>query len=769
MWRTSRSVTGSVVAGFAACLVAVGLVLAWATVVAFDQGRERAESALVAAAHGHAADFGTLLGSAVPILEDLAADPGVRSFDSERCQQSLAPLASVSEQARIVLVDAAGDTVCSLSGSAGDQPPLPQGIFGGALDGDLVLTTEAFLDDLTGHPSIAAALPVTGLEGRSGAVAAVLFTNRPALELGLVSDPSTVVVAVDTETDLVLATTEGAPYVSGERVRWDRPPRVGPDGLGRIWQQVAVPETNWAVYAGLDEDAAFADALEQRRALLWMGAAILGLVIVLAFALQRRLARPIRRVGAAITASRAGDEAVRAPVEGPKEIAEVAHAFNELVGEHQHLTRRLRRLARHDPLTGLLNRRGATEELVRLMAQEDAQPLALLFIDLDRFKLVNDSLGHSVGDELLKALAQRLSSSVPAEWIVSRFGGDEFLIICPATADPLPRVRALGDVLRSNITVGPHDLRVGGSTGVATARPGQSADDLIREADTAMYRAKERGAGGYATFDDEMRAWTTARLTTERDLRRAVERDELVLHYQPVLDLATGSVTGVEALVRWLHPELGLQLPATFIPVAEETGLIVEIGEWVLREAARAAASWRREGSPMRISVNVAAAQLLRGDLAAVVESSLVEAGATPHDLVVEVTETAMLTDLDSTVRQLHAVRAVGVGVSLDDFGTGFSSLAHLQRLPADELKIDRSFVSAIGRDPVSAAIVRCVLELADAIGLEVVAEGVETVDQLDQVRSYGCKRGQGYLFGRPVPASALDLSRRSFESLAPV
>jgi EAL domain-containing protein (putative c-di-GMP-specific phosphodiesterase class I) len=317
-------------------------------------------------------------------------------------------------------------------------------------------------------------------------------------------------------------------------------------------------------------------------------------------------------------------------------------------------------------------------------------------------------------------------------------------------------VDALGDVLRSTITVGAHELRVGGSTGIAIARPGLTADDLIREADTAMYRAKERGTGSHATFDDEMRAWTVARLTTERDLRDAVDGEQLVLHYQPVIDVSTGAVTGVEALVRWQHPDRGLLAPVSFVPVAEETGMILEIGQWVMREAARAAAAWRAAGTPVRVAVNVAAAQLLAGDLVALVEDALAQAGARPEDLAIEVTESAVLADIDSTVVQLEAARALGVAVSLDDFGTGYSSLAYLQRLPADELKIDRSFVSRIVDDQVSSAIVASVLDLAHAVGLEVVAEGVEDAAQLELLRALGCDRAQGYHLGRPTPAPDL-------------
>ena len=760
MVRTGRSVTASVAAGFALCLLAVGMLVARATGSAFEHERERAEAALTAASQGQAIDLGSLFDSALPLLEDLAADPGMATFDADGCARSLAPLASIESQARVVVLDPAGVLVCTLPAGS-EAGALPAALYDGALGGDQVITRELFIDGVTSEPSVAVAAPIHGADRRTGAIVAILFTAPPPLELPLGIDESTVIVAIDTTTQLVAATTASAPYAAGDTVRWTEPPVVGPDGIERIWRAVIEPTTGWTVASGLDRDVALAGAHEQRRSLLLMGAAILGLVIVLAVALQRRLARPIRRLGSAIAASRAGDEAVRAPEAGPTEIVEVARAFNELVDDHQDVTDQLRRTACHDPLTGLLNRRGATEELVRLIDDPIASPLVVLFIDLDRFKLVNDSHGHTIGDELLFTLAGRLRAAVPPHWTVTRFGGDEFVVICPNTADPIPHVEALGDVLRSTIRVGLHELTVGGSTGIAIARPGQTVDDLIREADTAMYRAKDRGRGGYATFDEEMRAWTIARLSTESELRDAIDRDELVLHFQPVVDVATGAVTGAEALIRWEHPDQGLLAPVSFIPIAEETDLILEIGAWVMGQAAVQAATWRAAGTPVRVAVNVAAAQLLRTDLTAIVTEAFAAAGAELGDLTIEVTESAVLSDIEATVAQLEAVRRLGARVSLDDFGTGYSSLAYLQRLPVDELKIDRSFVSAIADDRVSAAIVASVLDLAHAVGLDVVAEGVETAEQLDLLRRLGCDHAQGYHLARPAPAAALHLGER--------
>ncbi len=753
-----RSVTASVVAGFAVCVLVVGALIAWVTTATFDRERDRAEDSLAAVAASEATELGTLFDSAVPLISDIAANPALRRLDPRSCERVLAPLASVRSSARLVVVGADGETVCELADDPGE--PVPAATYAEVLaDGEVVTDDKVFVDAASGHPAVAVAAPVEGDGGVIGAVVGVIFADVPVLELPAGIDDATVILAIDPESGLVAAATEDAPYRPGSAVPWTDPPDTDVDGVERIWREVVEPVTGWRVLVGLDVDVAMDAARDERRTLVGFGVAILALLAALAVRLHRRIARPIRRLGAAIAASRSGEVARRAPESGPTEVVQVARAFNELVQEHDDLIQRLRHNARHDPLTGLLNRRGATEELSRLLEDPAAAPLVVLFIDLDRFKLVNDSHGHAVGDRLLVELAARLEDAVPHDWVVSRFGGDEFVIVGPATADPRPTVETLSSVLRATIRIDGIELHVGGSTGIARARAGMSGDDLVREADTAMYRAKERGRGGWAEFDDHMQALVLERVEIERQLRGAAARGELVLHYQPLVDLASGSTAGVEALVRWQHPTRGLLSPDAFMPVAEDTDLIVEMGRWVVAEAARRAAAWRAAGTPTQVSINVSAAELLRTDVVATVARAVDEAGAEPTDLVVEVTESAVLTDIESTVVQLEGLRALGIGVALDDFGTGFSSLAHLRQLPADELKIDRSFVAELGHNPVSEAIVTSVIALAHAIGLVVVGEGIETEEQREQLVRLGCDRGQGYLLGRPVPAGDLEWS----------
>ena len=515
--------------------------------------------------------------------------------------------------------------------------------------------------------------------------------------------------------------------------------------------------------AGLPVDVALSDARSQLRSMAALGLGALALVILLGLLLQRRLARPVCDLGAAIAASRAGDREARAPVTGPTEVVEVASAFNVLITERQALEDYLRHSALHDPLTGLPNRSYLGTLLDDLIAGGGADPLAVLFLDLDRFKLINDSFGHAVGDQLLVALAERLVASVPSGTTVCRFGGDEFVLICPRCENPAAEADRFAKIVQAGFRINGAEMFVGGSVGIAIASAGETAEDVIRNADTAMYRAKEDGRNRAALFDDAMRTWAVGRMTLERDLHSALERGQFTLHYQPKFDIATGDVVGLEALLRWAHPERGTVSPAEFIPVAEDTGLIVPIGEWVMREAARQALEWRgQHGRFVPVAVNLAARQLAHSDVRAALVHAFERTGAEPGDLYLEVTESAVLTDVDTAIAQLESVRDLGVKVSIDDFGTGYSSLSYLQRLPADELKVDRAFVSVMAQDRASKAIVSSVVDLAHAIGLSVVAEGVEEAAQLDSLRDVGCDLAQGYYLGRPVPAPDASLVLRA-------
>jgi diguanylate cyclase (GGDEF)-like protein/PAS domain S-box-containing protein len=417
--------------------------------------------------------------------------------------------------------------------------------------------------------------------------------------------------------------------------------------------------------------------------------------------------------------------------------------------------------ALHDTLTGLPNRALFLDRLGLALRRTERRSgaVAVLFCDLDRFKVVNDSLGHDAGDQLLVDVASRIVTALRPADTVARFGGDEFTILCEDIAGEIEAAtiaQRIVDVFRDPFVLDEGEVFLATSVGIAIARgTDDRAEDLIRDADAAMYRAKERGKGRYEIFDEAMRADAVVRLETESALRRALERGELVLHYQPEVDIASGAICGFEALVRWEHPTRGLLAPGAFIPLAEETGLIVPIGEWVLREACTEATHWAGlSDEPLTLSVNLSARQLAQHDLVSMVRRAVAETGIDPSTLCLEITESAVMESGSATTAQLRALKSLGVSLAIDDFGTGFSSLAHLRRFPVDVLKIDGTFVAGLGHEPQDASIAAAVISLAHALGLETVAEGIETDEQLTILRQLGCDLGQGYLFARAAPAA---------------
>jgi diguanylate cyclase (GGDEF)-like protein/PAS domain S-box-containing protein len=431
------------------------------------------------------------------------------------------------------------------------------------------------------------------------------------------------------------------------------------------------------------------------------------------------------------------------------------------ITERKALEERLRQQAFTDDLTGLPNRALFLDRLAHALAIADQHgtTVAALFLDLDSFKLINDSLGHAAGDELLTAVAARLRRALRPTDTLARFGGDEFTVLLEDVATPaaaLDEAARLLDALRTPFALADREVFVSTSIGVAVSAAGTSAEAQLRQADIALYQAKAAGKAQAALFQAEMSEAVIARLALGTDLRRAVEREEFTLHYQPEVDLRTGVLAGLEALVRWRHPERGWIPPAEFIPLAEETGLILALGRWVLSAACRQVAAWqalRPKEPPLVVSVNVSARQLLQDDFVAAVQATLRATGLPPACLRLEITESLVMENLTAANTALDRLKALGVGLAIDDFGTGYSSLSYLRRLPVDTVKIDRSFVQELDTDAGTVAIVRAVVTLAHTLGMAVTAEGVETAEQLAQVRALCCDRAQGYYFARPLPA----------------
>ncbi|HMH88100.1 MAG TPA: EAL domain-containing protein [Steroidobacteraceae bacterium] len=421
----------------------------------------------------------------------------------------------------------------------------------------------------------------------------------------------------------------------------------------------------------------------------------------------------------------------------------------------------LRHLATHDALTGLPNRVLLDDRLAQAIAHadRDAQPFAVLMLDLDRFKLINDSFGHRSGDIVLNEVARRLQGLVRSIDTVARVGGDEFvLVVSPAAAraDAEEIGRRANEMLCAPFQVEGVDLRVSSSIGIAFyPTDGSSAESVLAHADAAMYCAKERGRNNYQCFSPGMRSVALERVSLESELHQALMLGQFELFYQPKVDTASGDIHSAEALIRWRHPQRGFIQPMQFIPLAEECGLIHEIGAWVLREACRQCAVWQRAGQPpLRVAVNVSASQFRRGDLFEVVRNALQKSQLDPRFLEIELTESAVMTNPEDSAAVLEQLSRMGVLVSVDDFGTGYSSMSYLRRFPIDKLKIDRSFIAELTTRADDASIVQAIVSLAHGLRLKVVAEGVETLEQLKFLQSVGCDQYQGYHFSQPLPAA---------------
>ena len=441
------------------------------------------------------------------------------------------------------------------------------------------------------------------------------------------------------------------------------------------------------------------------------------------------------------------------------QMAATEQELRQILSDREMREQRLRHESVHDSLTGLPNRnlfmRRLSDATHRARRGQDGL-FAVLFLDLDGFKLVNDSMGHHVGDEMLISIARRLEACVRGGDIVARLGGDEFAILLERIIDVRDAAMVAERVqesLQVPLSIGGYEHATSASIGVALSTgASEQPEYVLRSADIAMYRAKNTGRGRYEMFDRAMHAEALTRLQIETDLRHAFERDEFFLHYQPIVSIAEGRIVGAEALIRWRHFERGIVSPATFVPVAEDTGLVVPLGRWVLKEACRQAREWQSYGTAghFGISVNLSVREFAQPDLVRAVAAILEETGLAPSSLKIEITESAIIGQKHPAIETVEQLRALGVGIHLDDFGTGYSALSYLHRLPLDAVKVDRAFTSSIDLEERPLHVVKAIVSLAHAIGLEVVAEGVTNQRQLDLLRDMGCDLAQGFYFSRP-------------------
>jgi len=509
------------------------------------------------------------------------------------------------------------------------------------------------------------------------------------------------------------------------------------------------------------------------------GSLVLGMLMTWRFA--QSLRQSIRALEVATQAVAAGAADIELTDSGSPELNRLSRRFQDMfvaLRQSQDASKayqlQLEIAATHDPLTALANRLLIQDRIAQavLMSHRSMRSTAVLLLDLDHFKNVNDTLTHLVGDALLMEVARRLNSQTRQSDTVGRLGGDEFVVVMTDIGTDEEAARRASKILAEidrPFMVSGHALSVTASIGVTLApRDGQTAAELIKNADIAMYRAKESGRNGYEFFSSEMNARVQKRLQLEEGLRKAIERQEFELYYQPRCDLNTGRIVGAEALIRWRHPSLGLVSPAAFIPVAEETGLIEPIGEWVLQSACTTVHRWHTLGyNNLMVSVNVAARQFQSGKLHEVVAKHLSATGMTPELLELELTESDVMKNPENTLRMLGQIKALGVGIALDDFGTGYSSLSYLKRFPVDCLKIDQSFIRDITIDDEDAAIAQMVVALGHNLKQVVVAEGVETQGQLAFLKAHRCDQMQGYLFSPPVPAHEFEAILVSGKRLA--
>ena len=549
---------------------------------------------------------------------------------------------------------------------------------------------------------------------------------------------------------------------------------LGEGAQARIWTTAVLPRTrDTGLRLVLSVPLADVVARENRHFTRVLGGLLMLSVLTFVVAVllgELGLRRQAARLVGAITRLDSGNfaEPIGAPY--PKgELGDMMEALDRMAVSLeqqrtviQRNTEALERQANTHALTGLANRNLLTDRLEQALiyAHRANRVAGVLLLDLDRFKTVNDSLGHSQGDVLLQTVAQRLMTCVREGDTVARLGGDEFVLVLADMAlasDLLPVAQQILTVLEQPVVLGGKVMTVGASLGISVyPRDGDTADELIRHADTAMYRAKEQGGSAMAFFQPEMDETTVERLRIEAGLRRALEQHELRLHFQPIVDMATGCVASAEALLRWQDPARGLVMPDQFIRIAEETGLIIPIGNWVLQQACRQAMAWREMGlGAIPVAVNLSARQFNAPTLDAEIAAALAAAHCPPALLQLEITESMVIADADQALQTMQRLRSMGVQLSIDDFGTGYSSLSYLKRFPVSTLKIDRSFVNDILADANDRAIVDAIVRLAHTMGLRTVAEGVETMEQLQYLKAMGCDECQGYFLARPCAADA--------------
>jgi diguanylate cyclase (GGDEF)-like protein len=746
--------------GALAALAVAGLTAtsyAWAADRAKDEARAQLGEQARRAAGAITAD----LASGRKTVSDLAATPGIEGPLQQEQPCNLSSDGSVDFPViRLDLVRADGAVGCSsdpeLVGLS--RAPHAQSAWLRPALAAAVLVQPAVHDGPLGQD----ALVVTARIGSAARPLGVVAAVAPLRGIGRAL--ATAYAGVDHESFTLVESGSGALLSTSERSAGGTSTRPrdpaeaqGSDQAERLYVSADVTGTPWRVVAGRRTSLIVSDAQDVALRQAVLGGAVLLALLVAVAVLDRRIVAPLRALREAVVDARRSPERQRVEARGASELVELGEEFNAMQDVRFASQAQLEHMVMHDSLTGLPNRLGLRGVLDQHVGQ--GSPAAVVSLGLDRFRILNESLGHEVADRVLVQVAARLLTVLGEDDVLARFRGDEFVAFCPGIGTGeagAELARLMADVLREPLTGEGFDVAVTGTAGVAVTAGGRaSAGQLLRQADLAMHHAK-RSALDVAVYDPDQGSRAREHVDTERQLRLAMERGELLLHYQPLIDVATNDVVGAEALIRWSHPERGLLPPGAFLPVAERTGQVVELGAIALRLGCRQVSRWEARGLRIPVSVNVAVEQLRRGDLPAMVAHELAEAGIEPTLLCLEITESSLLQGVASDLDQLTELRALGVHLSIDDFGTGYSSLAYLQNLPVDRLKIDISFVRRVARDVRARHLVNAIIGMAHALSLDVVAEGVEEQEQLLALEQLGCQQVQGFLLGKPMPPGEL-------------
>jgi diguanylate cyclase (GGDEF)-like protein len=747
------------------CTIVVALiVLAGATAYAFmwstEHARATAQDSMTFRAERAAYHIDSGVKLARDTVRNVAEQPGLDAVftNSDGCRLTASGSAAFAS-VRLDIVAPDGDVVCSSQPEVTKTPAVHAGSdwLGEAMREGTQVRWAGHDAAADGGTAVVVSSAVLRGDRVVGSVVAFLHLTTVASDVArdLQGVRGTSFALVDRADGRVLSSSLAKADLSRPFPVSDRTDeRPGLDGVPRIYGSADVPDSTIRVYAGVGR----AGVLSQARGSLERQL-VIGLLAALALVtgtvlLDRRVVRPLRSLTRAMTQAGQGADSVRVDQHGTAEVMALAREFNAMMDVRAGHEAQLVHQAGHDALTGLPNRM-LLHDLIDAALQGSQQQVGLLILGIDRFKLINDGLGYEAADAILKEVAERLTTSLRVGDTLGRFGGDEFVLLLPSTTPSAAEERAaqLHDSLTEPFSGPGTEVVLRASIGISVVWAGSSNPDLLlRQAVAAMRHAKSAGQST-CVYDETLQVRATYQLDVERDLRRALEADELLVYYQPLVAISDGTLLGAEALLRWQHPERGLVPPLEFIPVAEQSGQIIELGSFVLERACQDAASWAAAGQPLRVSVNVAVAQLQGRDFAREVADVLKRTGLPSDLLCLEITESSLMRSDQRRSEGLAALRDLGVHLAIDDFGTGYSSLAYLHSLPVDELKIDRSFVNRLTTDSRDRHLVQAIIGMASALGLTVVAEGVETEDQLVYLDERGCDVAQGFLFSKPQPA----------------